>query len=204
MDYNGEYIFEAGVFGASDVYKLMGAQKGVNAVGAQTHILSKAAEQVSGFQQEVYGAPLDWGTLYEPQASQYYALAFECEVIKPFPQKPEWSDEVRCSPDGIVDGVKGLEIKCPYTTVNHFKHMLIHSIEDLKKEAVEYYWQIQMNLLIYEFDKWDFVSFDPRFTGWMRMHVVEIGRAEKDIILLKESLLQAVEMKNEFIRRIML
>lgn len=204
MEKQTDYIFEAGIFGASDAHKLMGEKGGLTTQTAQTHILTKVAEQLTGLQTESYGAALDWGNEYEPQARQYYGLAFNCEVIKPYPQKPEWSDQVRVSADGIVDGVKGLEIKCPFNSVNHIRHMLIRSADDLKKEAKDYYWQIMQGLLIYEFDKWDFCSFDPRFTSYMRMHVVEIGRNENDIAKLKEHLLKAVEMKDEIIKRITL
>jgi hypothetical protein len=202
--YGSDYVFQAGVFGASDSWKLMGERGGITTDTARTHILSKVAEQLSGHQEQQFSYAIQWGNEHEEDARRYYELAFGCEVDKPAPQSPEWSDEVRCSPDGIIGTTKGLEIKCPFNTYNHVKHMLIRSADDLKKEAKQYYWQIQQCLLIYEFDTWDFVSYDPRFTGWMRMHVVEIGRKEADIAKLKESLLQAVEMKNNIIKRITL
>jgi len=198
----GDYVFQPGVFGASDVYKLMGANGGINTDSAQTLILEKAAEQLTGLSNHTSSQAIDWGNLYEPEARLYYEYAFGCEVIKPAPQSPEWSEWVRVSADGIVDSKKGTEFKCPYNSANHLKHMLIRSAKDLYNVSKQYYWQVQQGLLIYEFEKWDFCSYDPRFVGNKRMIVVEIPRVEPDIIRLKENLMLAVAQKIEILQRI--
>jgi DNA-binding protein YbaB len=51
---------------------------------------------------------------------------------------------------------------------------------------------------------WEFISFDPRFSGDKRMHVVEIKRSqvEADIDRLHKTLIEAIKVKHEYLKRI--
>ncbi len=202
------HAFRSGRFTASECHKLMGEKGGITTATAQTYIMEKVAETLTGGWHEEMSTPATrWGKEMELEAAMYYELAFNCEVIKPDPQSPEWSNEVSTSPDGIVllpTGVHiGQEYKCPYNPTNHAKHMLIRSVEDLKSANKEAYWQIVMNMLVWQLD-WEFISFDPRFSGDKRMHVVEIKRSqvESDIGRLYKSLLEAIKVKHEYLKRI--
>ena len=210
MEANSEqwHEFRAGRFTASECHKLMGEKGGVTTQTAQTYIMEKVAGILTGGWHEESSSPaIRWGNEMEPEASLYYELAFGVVPEKPDPQCPTWSDDVSGSPDGIVypDGdVYGIEIKCPYNPANHVKHLMIRTAKDLKTVNKEYYWQILCYMLIFELGKYEFVSFDPRFTGDKRMHVVEILRSEvqDDIDKLKDSLLEAVKVKNEYLKLI--
>jgi hypothetical protein len=200
--------FRSGRFTASECHKLMGEKGGITTATAQTYIMEKVAETLTGgWHDDMSTVATRWGNDLEPEASMYYELAFSQVIEKPDPQCPAWSNEVSGSPDGIVyndSQVYGIEFKCPYNPANHVKHMLIRSAEDLKTTSKEYYWQILTYMLIFELPMWEFVSFDPRFSGDKRMHVVEIKRSqvESDIDRLHKSLLEAIKVKHEYLKRI--
>lgn len=200
--------FRHGRFTASECHKLMGEKGCLTTATAQSYIMDKVAETLTdGWYDEVDTIATRWGKSLEPDATAYYELAFSVTVEKPDPQCPQWSEDVSGSPDGLIytdKEIYGIEIKCPYKPSNHVRHLLIRSVDDLKTTSKEYYWQIVCYMLIFELQKYEFVSFDPRFTGDKRMHVVEIKKAqvETDIAKLKESLLKAVEIKNEYLKRI--
>ena len=198
----------AGRFTASECHKLMGEKGGITTATAQTYILEKVAGTLTGgWHDEMSTVATRWGNDMEPDAVAYYELAFNCKVEKPDPQCPEWSNDVSGSPDGLIypDGeIYGIEVKCPYNPANHVRHMLIRSVDDLKSTSKEYYWQILCYMLIFGLQKYEFVSYDPRFTGINRMYVVEILRSQvqDDIEKMKKNLIDAVAAKNEYLKRI--
>ena len=203
--------FHRGKFTASEVFNLMGEKSGINTEGAKTYILEKVAEELydSEWVDDSYkGKEVEWGNLMEVDALEYYSLAFNVDVEKPQPQTPEWCSEVGCSPDGLVypkDGkVYGLEIKSPYNPTNHVKHMMLKQESDLKKLTKKYYWQVVMCILIFGLDYYEFLSYDPRFVGANRMYVLPFHKVniEQDMILLKQSLLDAVKEKHRILNLI--
>ncbi|MBW3019947.1 YqaJ viral recombinase family protein, partial [Candidatus Woesearchaeota archaeon] len=65
------------------------------------------------------------------------------------------SNLVGCSPDGLI-GDKGLtEIKCPFFTKNHVKHLV-------EGAPIDYQQQMQFQMFVWKREWNDFVSFDPR------------------------------------------
>lgn len=200
--------FRAGRFTASECAALMGEKGGVTTATAQTYILEKVAEVLTGgWRADVSTAATRWGEEMEPEAALYYEMAVKETIEKPDPQCPEWSDDVSGSPDGLVysdTGVYGIEIKCPYNPVNHVRHMQLKTEADLKKLNKEYYWQVLCYMLIFGLDRYEFVSFDPRFTGANRMYILPFHRANviADIDQLKVNLLLAVEMKQQILNNL--
>lgn len=74
----------------------------------------------------------------------------------------EFNDHFGGSPDGLVGQDGFIEIKCPFNTSIHVKHLRLKDENDLKKEHYEYYVQIQGNFIATG-RKWcDFISYDPR------------------------------------------
>ena len=74
----------------------------------------------------------------------------------------EFNDYFGGSPDGLVGQDGFIEIKCPFNTSIHVKHLRLKDENDLKKEHYEYYVQIQGNFIATG-RKWcDFISYDPR------------------------------------------
>jgi hypothetical protein len=107
------------------------------------------------------------------------------------------------SPDGFFHmenkGYYGLEIKCPLLQGLHLKYRGIKNAMDLKSIKPEYYWQIQLSLLVSDFNAWYFCSFHPNFPVNKLLHVAKIERVENDINLLKTRILEAIKLKNEIL-----
>ena len=190
-----------GVFTASDIWRLMGP-KGLGETG-MTYIKEKVAEYFGAYEDEVSSAAMRWGTTLEPDAREYYQLAFKETVSESGFILATWTDSAGCSPDGLIRSKKrGTEFKCPYNPSNHIDHLLIKSEADLKECNKKYYWQVQNCLLITGYVDWDFVSYDPRFTGDKRMGSVIIKPVEADQILLRARIEEAIKIKNEIIAKL--
>lgn len=191
-----------GKFTGSEIYKLMGV-KGLGKTG-ETYIYEKIAEELTGESKEMpQTTAMKWGVELEQMAKEYYEIAFDCKVkdIALYKSK-KYPEHVGASPDGEVNSEYGIEIKCPYDSANHVKYMDIKNASDLKKIKNEYYWQIVLNLHCSGLKYWKFISFDPRFTGALRMYVVEITPPEEDFKLLEKRLEEAIEMKIKIIENI--
>jgi hypothetical protein len=195
------YEKKLGKFSASSIYKLMGA-RGFGQTG-ESYIIEKVTEDLTGLWEEINGPALDWGNRLEPYAKDHYCKVFNVELHTP--AWKEIDEDSGVSPDGIIKGKKkGIEIKCPYNRINHTKNLLLKSQDEFKAQRKEYYWQIQMSMLAYDFDKWDFVSYHPEFDGMNKMFVMEIRRVEADQILLKEKLSKAIKEKKRILEQIKL
>jgi len=192
------YELRRGLFTASQIHKLMGV-RGIGKTG-ESYIYEKVTEFFGVYEDEIDAPAIRWGNYYESFAKEYYSIAFDEEIIESGFKISECGTH-GASPDGLIKGKKkGIEIKCPFKASNHTINMTIKSQDGLKSIHPEYYWQIQHNLLIHDFISWDFVSFDPRFTGNKRMFAIEIFRNESDIKLLIER--QANEIKNNIVKLI--
>lgn len=197
-----------GQFTASGISKLMGA-KGLGQTG-ESYILEKVTEALGVDLNEVSTYAMQYGIDMEPQAKQYYEQSFNCKISDIGYIVAPWCSEAGASPDGIIDGSKLIEIKCPFNPVHHTQNLLIKSSEDLKKLRPEYYWQIQMQMAVTDINKCDFVSFCPAFiseingklSGINRMIAIEIAANESDIQLLKERIFEAVKIKHDLLNRI--
>lgn len=71
--------------------------------------------------------------------------------------------------DGLVGDRGGVEVKCPYNSVEHLNNLKYgRQIEALYK------YQIQGYMWIYELDWIDFISYDPRFPEEYKLFVKRI------------------------------
>lgn len=186
-----------GKFTASEIYKLMGTPKSktdIFTATAWTYILDKVSEELTGFAPVKNGEALVWGIEQEAQAKKWFTTITgktieECSFIP-------YDDYSGGSPDGkIEDGI--IEIKCPYNTVNHLKHIL--DSKDFRANFPEYYWQMQMNMLVTETKKAYFISFDPRIDAESGMFIKEILRDDNDIALMIEKIREATEAKTQIL-----
>lgn len=201
MEQRTEEWFDSrrGKFTASEIYKLC-KPKGLGD-GGMTYIRAKVAEHFGSFKKEAKSSSLQWGVDNEPIAKEYFQENYfesieEVGFI-------ELNDNCGASPDGILDSKEiGIEIKCPESPENHIKHCLFESQEDLKKQCEEYYWQIQMCMLVTGFKQWKFISFDPRCLGDEKMFVLDVYADEKDQQLLNDRIVEAVTIKKQMIDKI--
>lgn len=188
-----------GKFSASQVHKLMGGTKITQ--GGHTYILEKVTELLTGLWDEKVAPALEWGNSLEPFARDHYCKVFKVEIHTPAWRKID--DHSGVSPDGIIMGrKKGIEIKCPFNSINHTANLILKDQAEFKKLHKNYYWQIQMQMLAYDYDVWDFVSYDPRFEGLNRMFVLEIKRDEDDQLLLKQRLQEAIAYKLTYLNKL--
>lgn len=99
---------------------------------------------------------MEWGKTHEAGARS----AYEFSTGKILTQVPfvfkDSSHREGCSPDALIDGERGLEIKCPWDTANYIKFFVTDKVKS------EWDWQNQFNLRVLGADEWDLVQYDPR------------------------------------------
>lgn len=188
-----EWLAErAGYCTASQFSAVLAKIKAGEAATRRNYRLRLVTERLIGAPVPTYqNAAMEWGTLNEPHARMAYeshnkVLVEEVGFIK------HATLLAGCSPDGLV-GDDGLtEFKCPYESTVH-----INTIET--GMPPEHLPQI-MGQLWLTGRKWcDFVSFDPRMPGKLKLYVQRIERDEKYIAELEQEVvkfLREVEVKH--------
>lgn len=187
---------------SSEIYKIMGNGRGEDKLTdtAKTYLLEKVSEMLGGVVNMSHPsghkpASLEWGTELEDTAIDVYMEKYACEVQKA--SFLSYNDYYGGSPDGLLppDGV--IEVKCPYSSANHFKHAMIESDEDFKKVAPNYYYQCISNMICAKAEWCDFISFDPRVHLNYQLFVYRLHRNEEEEANLLAKLEASVEyMKN--------
>ena len=112
-----------------------------------------------------------WGLENEHKAIQKYEQLYNVKILQSgLIVNPKWP-WLGCSPDGIVDGCKGIEVKCPYsfrdfTITECCKDkkffMTLKNNEPVLKESHQYYIQCQGVMAIAELDTLDFVVYTEK------------------------------------------
>ncbi len=99
------------------------------------------------------------------------------------------------SPDGVTHDDKGIiEIKCPWCSEKHQDYFLFETAEDLKEYNLQYYAQIQFNILVTGAEWGDFVSYDPRMYENYDLKVLRVPKDRE----MCETLLERVKMAKEW------
>jgi putative phage-type endonuclease len=141
-----------GVISASNASKVV-AKK--DSETRNTYMMELIAQICTGDQEEINSKYLEWGNTYEAAARSSYEFSTGSEITEvPFVFKNETFRE-GCSPDGIVDGKKGVEIKCPYNAVHYIKFLTEDKIKP------EYVWQYQFALRVMGAAEMDFCQYHP-------------------------------------------
>jgi hypothetical protein len=155
---------------------------------AKKYIYEKVMEEVTGQSaNEATSRAIDWGNEWEEHAllELKKALGSPDESTELKPSFKLFNDYFGCSPDAFMIhpefGAVGVEIKCPWNSVNHYLHSQVETAEDLKKVNPDYYWQIMGNMLTFNLPAWIFASYDPRQPENRRLHYVVI-EAEIDAL----------------------
>jgi len=126
--------------------------------------------------EEFSSKAVEWGNRYEPEAIRVYSEYNSVEVREG--EFIEYSLYAGCTPDGFVGDDGLIEVKCPYLTKNHIKHLLCNTQEELKDISKEYYWQCQFQLFCTGREWVDFVSYDPRCDERFCLHILRVDRRE--------------------------
>lgn len=173
---------------ASEVWKLMTeprSKKEKFSKTAQTYILEKVHERVTGIPKESFNSiATSWGVENESLAIRNFTKRTGLEV---FPSKyythPDMP-KAGCTPDGEVEDGGLIEVKCPYNGVNHIEYCTMQDETDFKEMCKEYYWQTQMQMLVTGKAHCYFVSFDPRINSDMGLFILRIDQNAEDALLL--------------------
>lgn len=196
-----------GKFTASEFYRLMTSiNKQGLPPGAETYVLEKVAEslcqpsEADGF----INYEMQWGMDNEPSAVQAFMEKTGLTVDNHGHEQLfiELNEHAGGTPDGLIENISGLEIKCPKSTT-HIGYWGIKNGQDLKEKCPNYYWQVQGCMLITERYEWNFVSFDPRLKDPKhQLHIAKIEINYDDITALCERLKLAIQLKNKLIKEL--
>ena len=155
-----------------------------------------ALERLTGKQEDVFQSDaMRQGTEREPLARIAYE-ALTGNLVEEVGLCLHDTLECGASPDGLIDAVRGLEIKCP-TPGKHCEYLRASA------EPPEYTAQIQGCMWITERTEWDFVSFCPDFPENAQLIVRTIQRDDAYIDKLAKAVdayMQEVAAEVEAIR----
>ena len=157
-------------------------EAGVLSQTAQSYALELIAERLTGLSKDFSSAATDWGNQYESVAVEAYKAhtgqdVLECGFVR------HATLETGASPDGLIGLDGGIEIKCPFNTVNHLNNALSGEVPK------EYYSQVQGQMWICNLDWVDFVSFDPRIDGPAGLVVIRCNRDQDYINQLEQRII---------------
>jgi hypothetical protein len=173
---------------------------------AITYIEEKAMEVITGESQgEFSSRATDWGNEWEEHALKEIAKAIGSseDKTKLKPNFKLYGTYSGASPDAYMEykGTPvGVELKCPFNSVNHMRHSRVTSAEQLKEHDSDYYWQVQSNIFFHKMPLWLFCSYDPRQPEHRRLHIAEIYAVPEDHELLLHKMEKAEAMKQELIQ----
>ena len=191
---------------ASEIYKIMGKGKTKDQYFgqvAESYMLQKVGEILTlepNNGGRVNISSLEWGNHYESEAATKFQERYDLLSLQYFgvsnPKFYSYNEYCGGSPDGVFEAASGdagiIEIKCPYNSTEHVKHLLVTDASALLDIAPEYYWQMIANMLFTETRIGYFISYDPRMAlERLQLHVVPIEPIEGHIELLKERIAEA-------------
>jgi len=156
-----------GVISASNAHKAVSKK---DSDKRWTYLYELVAQIASGVTEEINSKYLDYGAEHESAARALYELHTKKTIT---PVAFIFKDEsFRCgaSPDGIIEGQHGLELKVPYTPVNYAKFLCAGNID------TDYQWQCQFSMWVTDSESWHFAMFSPVF----KVKPIKIVTVEKD------------------------
>lgn len=161
------FTLKLGVISSSNVSKVV-SKKGSET--RFTYMAELISQVCTGDMEELNSKYLDWGKHYEDAARSSYEFETGYNIAEvPFVFKDDMRRE-GCSPDGIVNDKKGVEIKCPFNATHFIKFLTEDKIKP------EYEWQYQHTLRVMDADEWDFVQYHPN----MKISPLKILTVKKD------------------------
>ncbi|HVZ60662.1 MAG TPA: YqaJ viral recombinase family protein [Terriglobales bacterium] len=182
----------AGRVTASRIADMMARTKSGYGAGRANYLAELVAERLTGTVAEGFtNAAMRHGTETEPEARAAYQFFRDAEVQEVGFVVHPTIEMSGCSPDGIIDGLGLVEIKCP-NSATHIDTLLGAGIPD------KYLKQMQWQMACTGATFCDFVSYDPRLPTRMQLFVERIERNDAMIAEIeREALvfLQEVDAK---------
>lgn len=150
-----------GCFTASEIYKLMteprtkeAKEKGWLSDTAQSYILEKAVESMTGYRKQFSSPAMEHGVVNEYEAFETFCERTGLDFTLTSSQFYSINDYSGASPDGVLydglDIIAVLDVKCPYTPASFFeqkKMALESSNDDYQNVPKNYFYQMQMQMM---------------------------------------------------------
>lgn len=165
------FLARLGKVTASRIADLMArGRSGASSASRANYKAQLICERLTGTPTEGFtNSAMQWGTDTEPQARATYTLTTGRIVDEVGFVKHPIIAMSGASPDGLLDGGKGLvEIKCP-NSATHIATLLGEPPAD------KYIKQMQWQMACTGAEWCDFVSFDPRLPDEMQLHIQRIA-----------------------------
>lgn len=188
-----------GCFTASSIHKLFTKRYAIaKNETSRKYINMVAAQRLGAMPEEVSSASLRWGKDHEEQAVAYFIETTGLDVDfwgghQVFVKHPEYNF-IGATTDGIVQGEKVFEQKCPYNPAEHLANIKCKDQLELKINHTDYYIQIQIQMMCNGLEQGVFSSFDDRFPERLKQVVIEV---EKDEELQEQLLARLIEANEE-------
>jgi len=158
-----------GVISASNASKLV-AKK--DSETRATYMAELVAQILTGEQEEINSKYLEHGKLYESAARASYEFSSGVALSEvPFVFNDSNFRE-GCSPDALIEGVKAIEIKCPYNAVHYVKFFCDDKIKK------EYEWQYQFQMRVLGCEQFDFCQYHP-FVKTNNLKIQPVEKSEE-------------------------
>lgn len=181
-----------GVISASNASKVVAK---VGSETRRTYMTDLVAQVCTGTIEEINSKYMEWGKQQESSARSAYEFENDLLITQvPFVFK-DMSFREGCSPDGIVSGTKGVEIKCPYNSLHFIKFLVDDEIKP------EYVWQYQYTLRVMGADEWDFVQYDPRMKR-TPMKTLTVKRDDEKQKILEDAVPKFIEEMDAMLNKI--
>lgn len=154
---------KVGKFSSSKISNLIPLAKKKDSIFSNsglTYIRSIVIENIKKKSKpEIDALPLIWGKSIEQFCFEQLGLEYVLESKKVIhhPTIKKWCG----TPDGFKKDVV-YDIKCPWTLESFFDLILCDTIEKLKEEYPEYYWQLVSNACLGNTDKAELIIFCPK------------------------------------------
>lgn len=160
---------------ASKVSDVMAKTKSGYGASRATYMSQLLVERLTKTRAEGFtSAAMQWGTDTEPKARTAYEFITDMNVVEVGFVNHPFIEMSGASPDGLVDDLGMLEIKCPNTST-HVQTLLD---EKIPKRYVD---QMQWQMACAEREWCDFVSFDPRLPDGNDFFCTRLKRDDKRI-----------------------
>lgn len=174
------FAARAGHCTASRFSDVLAKVKSGEAASRRNYRWQLVAERLTGIPQEGYqNDAMRWGNEQEPFARMAYEIETGDDVERVEFIKHPSIPLVGASPDGRIQMRRGLEIKCPYSSVIHVQTLA----GGMPSEHVA---QVQGGMWVCELDEWVFVSYDPRMPEKLRLYVEIVKRDDAYIAKLEQ------------------
>ena len=131
---------------------------------------------------DISNRAMNYGTDTESLARETYSKLMGYEVMEvEFVPLEGYENICGTSSDGIVLKENGgCEIKCPFMIEHHMEYLMLQNVLELLELKPEYYWQMRLNMLTWNLDWYDFISFCPYISKSKQMKVLRMFR-DKEI-----------------------